>query len=173
MSAARASSRASRLALFIDNRYQRRGVPTRRSFTQWAELAMTIARAPRAAAAKARRHALPQINIAIMGTREARALNRQFRGRDYATNVLSFPFEPMAGDAGGLIGDIVICPPVVAREAREQGKPLRHHFTHLVIHGVLHLLGYDHEDDDDARKMEKTERQLLESIGIPDPYAAD
>jgi probable rRNA maturation factor len=173
VSARRANPRASRLVLFVDNRFQRRGVPTQRSFAQWAELALTSARAPRTAAAKARRHALPQINIAIMGTREARALNKQFRGRDYATNVLSFPFEPIAGDAGGLLGDIVICPPVVAREAREQRKALRHHFAHLVIHGVLHLLGYDHENDDDARNMENTERQLLESIGIPDPYADD
>ena len=98
---------------------------------------------------------------------EARRLNRQFRGKDYATNVLSFPYDSARGT---LAGDIVICAPVVAREAREQGKSVEAHHAHLLVHGLLHLRGYDHERESDARRMERRERRLLAKFGFPDPY---
>jgi probable rRNA maturation factor len=98
---------------------------------------------------------------------EARRLNREFRGRDYATNVLTFIYA--AGDA--LAGDVVICAPVVAREARAQGKALRAHHAHLLVHGLLHLQGLDHEASAAARRMERREREVLALLGMPDPYA--
>jgi len=111
------------------------------------------------------------VNVLIVGSTAGRRYNREFRGRDYATNVLSFPFEPMPGEHSGLLGDLVICAPVVAREAREQRKQARDHFAHMTIHGVLHLLGYDHESDADARRMESLETRILASLGVDDPYA--
>lgn len=97
-------------------------------------------------------------------------LNRDFRQKDYATNVLSFP-SPQNPE--GQIGDIALAYGVCAREAAEQGKPLGHHLQHLVAHGVLHLLGYDHESDDEAEAMEALEREILAGLDIPDPYAGD
>jgi probable rRNA maturation factor len=104
--------------------------------------------------------------VRYVGEAEGRRLNREFRGRDHATNVLSFVYE-----AKPLAGDIVICAPVVAREARKQGKALDAHHAHLVIHGALHLQGYDHETSArEAAEMEKRERELLAKLGFPDPY---
>ncbi len=97
-------------------------------------------------------------------------LNRRYRDRDYATNVLSFPAELPAGLQLPLLGDIVICAPVVAREAGEQGKKLRNHYAHLTVHGVLHLLGHEHQHDTEAERMEKLERSILARLGIADPY---
>ncbi|TNY24961.1 rRNA maturation RNase YbeY, partial [Fulvimonas soli] len=102
---------------------------------------------------------------------EGRALNRDYRGKDYATNVLSFPAELPPGMALPLIGDLAICAPVVAREAREQGKRERDHWAHLTVHGVLHLLGYDHIAEADAEAMETLEARILAGLGITDPYA--
>jgi len=99
--------------------------------------------------------------------REGRALNRRYRGRDYATNVLTFVYD----DAVSLTGDIVLCAPVIAKEAREQHKTLRAHYAHLVIHGMLHLQGYDHERDADAARMEAREIALLRDLGFANPYA--
>ena len=95
-------------------------------------------------------------------------LNCEYRGKDHATNVLSFPYEtgPL------LLGDLVICPPVVAREARGQGKPLAAHYAHLTVHGMLHLQGWDHESDGDAQAMEDKEAEILSALGYPHPYAA-
>jgi probable rRNA maturation factor len=107
------------------------------------------------------------VTLRIVGGREGRALNRRYRGRDYATNVLTFVYD----DGVSLAGDIVLCAPVVAREAREQHKTLRAHYAHLVIHGMLHLQGYDHERDDDAARMEAREVEVLRSLGVADPYA--
>jgi len=150
--------RASR-DVFVDNHVGRKGVPTRRSFETWVGVALGN---------RARgRH---QINIALYAPREARAINRRFRARDYATNVLSFPYEPLPHERTGLLGDLLICPAVVAREAAEQGKPLRDHFAHLTIHGVLHLLGHDHETDADATRMEALEVRILACLGIANPY---
>jgi len=99
---------------------------------------------------------------------EARRVNRDFRKRDYATNVLSFPYGAPGRSARG---DILVCAPVIAREAREQGKDVEAHHAHMVVHGVLHLRGYDHERGPaDARRMEALERRILAQLGFPDPY---
>jgi probable rRNA maturation factor len=113
--------------------------------------------------------------VAILLTDDAavRALNARFRHRDAATNVLSFPGISQGPTAGGHLGDIALAFGVCAREAAEQGKPLAHHLTHLVIHGVLHLLGYDHQESAEAERMESLERALLKVLGAPDPYAAE
>ena len=113
------------------------------------------------------RHELP---IRFVERDESQQLNRDYRGKDKPTNVLSFPFETPPGIELPLLGDLVICAPVVAREAAEQGKPAKAHWAHLVIHGCLHLLGYDHLEDDEAEEMEELERQLLAELGYPDPY---
>ncbi|PID46214.1 MAG: rRNA maturation RNase YbeY [Proteobacteria bacterium] len=108
---------------------------------------------------------------------EAQTLNRSYRGKDYATNVLSFPSdfsdlpqEVLDGEDTSYLGDLVVCAAVVAEEAKQQHKALQQHWAHLVIHGLLHLQGYDHIDDDEALIMEKLEVSLLEQIGVPDPY---
>ena len=113
--------------------------------------------------------------IRIVGTKEGRALNRHYRGKDYATNVLSFPAELPEGVElpMPLLGDLVLCAPVVAREAREQKKALTAHYAHLTVHGALHLLGWDHEDEREADCMEQLEREILAELGIDDPYAED
>jgi probable rRNA maturation factor len=108
-----------------------------------------------------------RVTVRFVDADEGRALNRDFRGKDYATNVLSFPYamEPAAE------GDLAICAPVVEREAREQGKPLDAHYAHLIVHGMLHLQGYDHETGAaDAERMEHREREILRRLGYPDPY---
>jgi len=117
------------------------------------------------------RHPGPaELSIRIVGSREGRAMNRRYRGRDYATNVLSFPAELPPGVGPPLLGDIVISAPVVVREAREQGKSAHDHYAHLAVHGVLHLLGYDHRRERDAMRMETLETRTLASLGIADPY---
>ena len=98
------------------------------------------------------------------------ALNRNYRQRDYATNVLSFPAELPKGVKLPLLGDLVICAPVIAREAREQGKLLRNHFAHMTIHGTLHLIGFDHLNERDAKQMEALETRVLAGFGIVDPW---
>ena len=111
-----------------------------------------------------------QITVRFVDAEEGQTLNRDYRGKDYATNVLTFPYdvEPI------IYGDIVICAAVVAREAADQGKPLTNHYAHLIVHGVLHLQGYDHEiSAADAETMEAHERALLAGFGIADPYATD
>lgn len=136
----------------------RAGLPAAVSFRRWA-----------AAAAQGRiRRA--DLAIRLVDTKEGRALNRHYRGKDYATNVLSFPVELPEGVTLPLLGDLVICAPVVAREAAEQGKPLLAHYAHLTVHGVLHLLGLDHEDEREAEAMEQLEREILANLGLPDPY---
>ncbi len=125
-------------------------------------------------AALAQRSEPSELTIRLVDEPEGRELNRDYRGKDYATNVLSFPAEIPEGLLDiPLLGDLVICVPVVAREAAEQGKALEAHWAHLVIHGCLHLLGYDHLEDEEAEEMEDLERQLLASLGYPDPYADD
>ncbi|GAB2784883.1 rRNA maturation RNase YbeY [Halomonas shantousis] len=114
-----------------------------------------------------------ELTIRFVEPDESQALNRDYRHKDKPTNVLSFPFEAPPGLELPLLGDLVICHAVVSREAHEQGKPLLHHYAHMVIHGCLHLLGYDHIDDEEAEEMETVERELLETLGIADPYAPD
>ena len=109
-----------------------------------------------------------ELGIRVVGRSESGALNRRWRGRQGPTNVLSFPAGPTPGRR--LLGDIVVCAPVVAREAREQGKPLAAHWAHMIIHGTLHLLGFDHLRVKDAQRMEGREKALLARLGIRDPY---
>jgi len=136
----------------------RKGLPSAMSFRRWASAA---------AEGRIRR---ADLAIRLVDTKEGRALNRHYRGKDYATNVLSFPVELPEGVNLPLLGDLVICAPVVAREAAEQGKPLAAHYAHLTIHGVLHLLGLDHENEREAEAMERIEREILASLDLPDPY---
>lgn len=118
------------------------------------------------------RSADSELTIRLVDNDEACELNNTWRGKDYATNVLSFPADIPEGLLDiPLLGDLVICVAVVEREAAEQGKELAAHWAHLVIHGCLHLLGYDHLDDDEAEEMEDLERKLLAELGYNDPYA--
>ena len=112
-----------------------------------------------------------ELAVRIVDEAEMTALNQRYRGKSGPTNVLSFPCELPPGVESGLLGDVVICAPVVAEEAIHHGKPLEAHWAHLVIHGVLHLQGYDHYHDRDARVMEARETRLLEELGYSDPYA--
>ena len=136
----------------------RAGVPAPVSFRKWAF------------AAAEGRILKADLAIRVVDTKEACSLNRHYRGKDYATNVLSFPADLPEGVNVPLLGDLVICAPVVAREAKEQKKSLAAHYAHLTIHGVLHLLGLDHEDDREAEAMEAIERALLAELGFGDPY---
>lgn len=138
----------------------RGGLPATRSFRAWVDAALT----------GARRRGAAELSIRIVDDDEGRALNRDYRGRDYATNVLSFPVDLPAGVRSPLIGDIALCAPVIAREAEEQGKTLRDHYAHLTVHGVLHLLGHDHGTDAEATRMETLEARILATLGIADPY---
>ncbi|MGQ5524741.1 rRNA maturation RNase YbeY [Chitinimonas sp. PSY-7] len=116
------------------------------------------------------------ITVRIVDEPEGRSLNQAFRAKDYATNVLSFALnegEAMPGMEGMVMGDLVVCAEVVQREAFEQGKKLEAHWAHLVVHGVLHLQGYNHEDDVEAEAMEALETAILASLGYPDPYASE
>ena len=128
------------------------GAPTRPQVRRWARAACATA---------------AEVTVRFVGTDEGRQLNRDYRGRDYATNVLSFPYE--SGER--ICGDLVLCLPVVEREAREQGKSPEAHFAHMVVHGMLHLQGYDHETGhNDAERMEAVERKILSDLGYHDPY---
>ncbi|MGO1329255.1 MAG: rRNA maturation RNase YbeY [Idiomarina loihiensis] len=111
-----------------------------------------------------------ELTVRIAASEEAQQLNNEFRNKDYATNVLSFPFNSPVELPVTLLGDLVICQSVVEREAEEQQKSAIDHWTHMVIHGTLHLLGYDHIEDDEAEEMEQIERNILASLGISDPY---
>lgn len=148
-----------RLSVFVQNAFGRRGVPAARSFETWVHAAL-----------HGRRTGAAEVNIVLLDADAARELNLRYRKKDYATNVLSFPFEPAPHDKSGLLGDLVLCPPVVAQEAEEQGKASRDHYAHLTVHGVLHLLGYDHENARDADKMEALERRILAGLDVADPY---
>jgi probable rRNA maturation factor len=111
-----------------------------------------------------------ELVIRIVDDAESRTLNRDYRGKDRPTNVLSFPFEGPGHLPRESLGDLVICAPVVAQEAQQQGKSLEAHWAHMVIHGVLHLCGHDHQEDEEATAMEALEVALLSRLGYPDPY---
>jgi probable rRNA maturation factor len=134
------------------------GVPTSEQFQRWAEAAFV-----------GRRDAA-ELSIRVVDEKEGAALNARYRNKAYATNVLSFPAELPPGVPLPMLGDLVICAAVVAREAREQGKPAAAHWAHLTVHGCLHLIGYDHEDDSQALLMEPLETAILAELGFPDPY---
>lgn len=136
--------------------------PSLEQLQQWCALALR------------QRSADSELTIRLVDEPEGRELNNTWRHKDYATNVLSFPADVPDGLLDiPLLGDLVICVPVVEREAAEQGKSLEAHWAHLVIHGSLHLLGYDHIDDAEAEEMEALEQNLLAELGHPDPYADD
>ena len=128
-----------------------RNVPTPARIRQWARAALTSD---------------ARVTIRIVGQAEGRLLNRSYRNKDYATNVLTFVFREHAP----LQGDLALCAPVITREARAQRKTVAAHYAHMIVHGLLHLQGYDHENDKDAAVMEKRERTLLARFGYPDPY---
>ena len=134
------------------------GVPGSGDLAHWAESALDDAEPE------------PDLTLRIVGRPEGQRLNHEFRNIDRPTNVLSFPFESPPGIELPLLGDVVICAPVVSREAKEQGKSICAHYAHMVVHGVLHLRGFDHERDSDARAMESVEVELLRRLGFDNPY---
>ncbi|NOZ09766.1 MAG: rRNA maturation RNase YbeY [Gammaproteobacteria bacterium] len=111
-----------------------------------------------------------EITLRVVDEAESAELNQRYRDKPGATNVLSFPFDDPPGVATQMLGDLVICAPVVEQQAVEQGKSLDDHWAHIIVHGVLHLRGYDHEQDGEATKMEQLEKEILDQLGIPDPY---
>ena len=137
------------------------GLPSEAEFRQWAELALGD-RAGRS-----------ELTIRLVDEAESQALNLAYRGQDKPTNVLSFPLEAPPVVETDLLGDLVICASVVAREAVRQGKPVAAHWAHMVIHGVLHLLGFDHQNERQASEMECIEVELLGQLGFADPYRSD
>ena len=154
----------TRLDVSVGYALPRAGIPSAASFRKWV------------AAALDGRIREADLAIRIVDAREGHSLNRHYRGKDYATNVLSFPADIAEGVklpegvTMPLLGDLVICAPVVAREAKEQGKRLNDHYAHLTVHGALHLLGWDHDNERDAECMEQLEREILAGLGIGDPY---
>jgi probable rRNA maturation factor len=154
---------ATPLTLSVGYAAPRKGLPSSPSFHGWVEAALR----------GAKRRKATELAIRIVDAKEGRALNRDYRGKDYATNVLSFPAELPPGVNLPLIGDLVICAPVVVREAAEQGKRARDHWAHMTVHGVLHLLGYDHMEEAEAEAMEALETRILAGLGISDPYTLE
>jgi probable rRNA maturation factor len=150
------SAAAGRLELAVQYRAPRRRLPARSSIASWVRAAL------------AGRRAL--VTVRFVGVAEGRRLNAAFRRRRRATNVLAFAY---AADGGRLAGDIVLCAPVVAREARDQAKPLRAHYAHLAVHATLHLRGYGHDRRRARLRMEAEEKRILAGLGFPDPYGDD
>jgi probable rRNA maturation factor len=144
-----------RLNLSVQYACNKTGLPLRPQVRAWARAALEGG---------------GQVTLRFVDTEEGQRLNREYRGKDYATNVLSFPYEsePL------LCGDLVVCAPVVEREAAEQGLPPEAHYAHLIVHGMLHLQGYDHETGKKAaREMERRECAILASLGFSDPYSGE
>lgn len=148
------SSRGRRGGVDLTVQYatRARAVPSEDDFRAWVRAAL---------------RADARITVRIVGLDEGRTLNRDYRGKDYATNVLTFVLQ----DGPRYEGDLALCAPVVAREAREQRKDVMAHYAHLTVHGVLHLQGYEHERGPEAVEMEKLETRILKRLGFPDPYA--
>ena len=148
------------MAVAVQYASRARFLPRRPAVERWVEGTL------------AGRHEGADLTVRIVGREEGCRLNERFRGVPRPTNVLSFPFDaPPGAPAGeGELGDVVLCAPVVNREARAQGKPRDDHWAHLVVHGVLHLLGYEHDTPAAAERMEGLERGILARFGVPDPY---
>ena len=140
---------------------QETGLPTAEQIEQWA----TAAVQPQSDEV--------EMTVRIVDEAESHALNLNYRGKDRPTNVLSFPFECPDEVELPLLGDLVICRQVVEREAQEQDKPAMAHWAHMVVHGSLHLLGYDHIEDDEAEEMESLETQIMTELGFADPYLSE
>lgn len=148
---------AVKLELTVQKAVSSPGLPTNTELRRWLAAALEQSAA---------------ITVRFVGAAEGRRLNREYRDKDYATNVLSFGYgSPGRGQA--LAGDIVLCAPVVRREARAQGKTLAAHVAHLTVHGALHLQGHDHQKPRAAARMEALEKRILAQLGYPDPYAGD
>ena len=154
-----------RLALHFDNQSTAAEVPSENQFRRWAWQAVK------------QQYRRADISVVLLDEEEARAYNRDYRGKDYATNVLSFALNEgeILPDqfSDGLCGDLIICPQVVFKEAAEQGKTAEQHFAHLTLHGTLHLMGYDHIEEHDAEEMEAIEIRLMQAAGYPNPYQED
>jgi probable rRNA maturation factor len=152
----------ARAQLAVECRFDTRdAVPSTRLLQRWASAALGTRGAGR------------ELALSTVGAMRMRTLNRRYRGKDKPTNVLAFPAQPHPVVRGAdplPLGDVVICPVVLRREAREQGKPERAHWAHLVVHGTLHLAGYDHERESDARRMERREIAVLRTLGFDNPY---
>jgi len=154
----RAASRA-RVRLELSRRV-RAWAPPRAELARWAGTALGA-------------RAGGELAVAVVGPAESRRLNARYRGRDHATNVLSFPAPAQPrGATPRALGDLIVCPGVLKREARAQAKSLRAHWAHLIVHGTLHLIGYDHERARDARRMERREVAVLKRLGFANPYGA-
>lgn len=152
------------LELDVTYAARRPWVPRRRQFERWAEAA--ISGVPRSGA----HPVFHVLSVRVVGAARSRGLNARYRQRDKPTNVLSFAGAGAGPDGQRHLGELVICAPVVAREARRQGKAREAHWAHMTVHGVLHLLGFDHEHRAEARKMESREVQILDRLGFSDPY---
>lgn len=135
-------------------------LPTDEQLQRWAEAALESRTS----------FAEPELTIRLVSEEESQALNHEYRGKEKSTNVLSFPFEAPPQVPIELLGDLIICIAVVEREAEEQGKTTEAHWAHMVVHGCLHLLGYDHIKDDEAEEMEALEGTILDSLGFSNPY---
>jgi probable rRNA maturation factor len=149
------------MALRVDVQVAVKGVdmPTQGQLRSWARRAWQDG------------DAQAEVVLRVASENESRRLNREFRGQDRPTNILSFPYEPLPELGLYHVGDLVLCAPIVAREAVEQGKPAPAHWAHMVVHGLLHLQGYDHVEPADALKMESLEAEILTDLGFCDPYA--
>ncbi|NCN87937.1 MAG: rRNA maturation RNase YbeY [Gallionella sp.] len=146
-----AVNQAHKMSLSVQYASQAKNLPTRQQFRRWIKVALERE---------------VRMVLRIVGEAEGRALNRDYRGKDYATNVLTFVYD----DTTPLAGDLVICAPVVAREAKEQGKDLLAHYAHLTLHAALHLQGYDHQKQREAERMEARETALMKKLRYPAPY---
>ncbi|MEN6587606.1 MAG: rRNA maturation RNase YbeY [Sulfuricella sp.] len=141
-----------KLTLAVQYAFKQADEPTRPQMRAWAVAAL---------------EGDAEVTVRLVDEQEGRELNREYRGKDYATNVLSFVYQ----QEFPCQGDLVLCTPVVSREAEEQGKSVEAHYAHLVVHGMLHLQGYDHENEDDALAMEAVETHIMRKLGYTDPYA--
>lgn len=150
----------NRLTVDYQDAYEQAGTPELDQLETWANMAW-------------QGEEPSEVTIRIVDEPESQALNLEYRGKDKPTNVLSFPFEAPPGITIPLAGDLIICAPVVEKEAKEQHKEVMAHWAHMVVHGMLHLQGYDHVEDDDAEVMEALEIQLLSQLGFGNPYEAE
>jgi probable rRNA maturation factor len=161
---------ASRLEFDVSYAARKPWVPSARRLTMWAGAALAPAALALALPAASRRRQAVALSIRVVGAARSRSLNLHYRHKDKPTNVLSFNGAGAAPDGRYFLGELVICAPVVAREALTQGKTLESHWAHMTVHGVLHLLGLDHERRGEAVKMEAKEVQILDRLGFSDPY---